>query len=120
MCGAFGDDLTALTGHEIKELVDQEGRGEGSHTPRRDPDGLATDGAAEGSILASMGGHDARQAVEADRVGTVEQLWSVFPPIEGACPCQSYSDRCCSVAAQREGQVGAARHTDALQHVRCS
>lgn len=106
MCGALWDDLSALTGHEIKELVDQEGRGESSHAPRRDPDGLAADRAAEGPILARMRGHDARQAVEADRVGAVEQLWGVFPPIEGACPCQSYSDRCCSVAAQRGGVGG--------------
>lgn len=87
MRGALRDDLTTLAGHEVKELIHQEGGREGSHTTRRDADGLPADGTAEGSILARMGGHDAGQAVEADRVGAVQQLWGVFSPIEGACPC---------------------------------
>ena len=46
-----------------------------------------------------MGGHDAGETVEAHRVGAVQQLWGVLSAIEGACPCQNYSEKCCSIAS---------------------
>ena len=42
MLGAVGDDLPGLAGHQVQQLVDQEGGGEGVEPCWRDPDELPT------------------------------------------------------------------------------
>jgi len=85
--GALGDNLAALPGHEVQELVDEERGRQGRHAAAGDGDELAADGAAEGALLrgAAVRRGDAAQAVQAHRVRARQQLRGVLATVVHAC-----------------------------------
>ena len=63
-----GVSMSALPGHQIKELVDKKGGRECLDSPSRDCDELATDWTPELARVAGKCGHYPVQAVKAHRV----------------------------------------------------
>jgi hypothetical protein len=55
MVGALGDDLPPLAGHEVEQLVDEEGGGKGLDPAPRDGDQLATYGTPELRVACKCG-----------------------------------------------------------------
>jgi len=45
MCRTLGDDFSSLSCHQIQQLVDEEGGGQGRNTPTGDGDELSANGA---------------------------------------------------------------------------
>ena len=80
MNGTVGDDLPGLLGHQVDQLVDQEGRGEGHDPARGDPDQFSTYRAPEAE-LPGVRGDDPLEAGDADCVGAGEQLGAVLGPV---------------------------------------
>ena len=83
MNGTVGDDLPGLLGHQVDQLVDQEGRGEGHDPARGDPDQFSTYRAPEAE-LPGVRGDDPLEAGDADGVGAGEQLGTMFSAIVAA------------------------------------
>ncbi len=93
MHGALGNDLPPLPGHEVEQLVHEEGRRQGVDAPARDGDELPADGAAELAGVARERGHDALQTLQAHRVRARKQLGRVLRAVERTCN-QIWSQDC--------------------------
>ena len=76
-----GVSMSALPGHQIKELVDKKGGREIADSSPGYGDELPADGAPELTRVPGEGGHYPVEAVQAHGVGAGHKLGNVFTPI---------------------------------------
>lgn len=82
---ALWNDLTSLSGHKIKQLVDQEWGGQGGHSTSRDVDQFSANGATEGSCVSGLRAGDVGKAFKAHRVRAGQQFWRVGSSVVDTC-----------------------------------
>ena len=83
VAGALGHHLLPLPGHQVEQLVDEEGGREAGDAPRGDGDELAAHRAPELAVPGE-GGHDPGEALQADGVRAGQQLRDVLLAVEHA------------------------------------
>ena len=80
MSGTVWDNFSSLLGHQIYQLVDQEGGREGCHTSDWYSDQLPTYWTPEPKV-SGISGNDPLETGDTDSVGTWQQLGTVVIPI---------------------------------------
>lgn len=78
MNGTLRNNLSSLPRHQIKQLVDEEGRGQSRHPSSGYGNELPAYRTPERASVSGLSGSYSGQAVEADSVGALQQLGGVL------------------------------------------